>query len=64
MSKTSEFAETFRKQLGFKGRFILLACGIVGLFFPGIICYAVFSGMAKAMKDFDVRAMLDELEQG
>ena len=64
MSKAAGFAETFRKQLGLKGRFTLLACGIVGLFFPGIICYAVFSGMAKAMKDFDVRAMLDELEQG
>ncbi len=61
MSKEMEFAKTCGEVLGFQGRFILLACGIVGLFFPGFIGYCLLKGIAKGLKDVDIQRMLDEL---
>jgi hypothetical protein len=37
MSKQTEVMKTCADVLGFKGRFFLLACGIIGLFFPGFV---------------------------
>jgi hypothetical protein len=39
MSKQTEVMKTCADVLGFKGRFFLLACGIIGLFFPGFVGY-------------------------
>ena len=61
MSKETEFARTFADALGLQGRFILLACGIVGLFFPGFIGYCLLKGIAKGLKDVDIQRMLEEL---
>ena len=58
-----DFAKTCKEVLGIKGRFLLLGLGIAGLFFPGLVGYIILSGVAKGLKDVDVRAMLEELEQ-
>jgi hypothetical protein len=62
MSKMQELAKICGEVLGFKGRLMLLACGIAGLFFPGTISAIVLKGMAKSLKDTDIRMILEELE--
>jgi hypothetical protein len=62
MSKMQELAKICGEVLGFKGRLILLACGIAGLFFPGTISAIVLKGIVKGLKDTDIRMMLKELE--
>ena len=62
MSKMNDFAKTCAEVLGFKGRLILFACGIVGLFFPGTVGAIILKGVAKGLKDVNVRLMLEVLE--
>jgi hypothetical protein len=61
MSKRTEVMKTCAETLGFKGRFALLAFGVLGLFFPGLVTYLLLSGMAKGLKDVDIQQMLEEL---
>jgi hypothetical protein len=61
MSKGTELMKTCADVLGFKGRFFLLACGIIGLFFPGLVGYCLLKGVAKGLKDVDIQQMLEEL---
>ena len=61
MSKQTEVMKTCADVLGFKGRFILLACGIIGLFFPGFVGYCLLKGIAKGLEDVDIQQMLKEL---
>jgi hypothetical protein len=61
MSKQTEVMKTCAETLGFKGRFALLAFGVLGLFFPGLVTYLLLSGMAKGLKDVDIQQMLEEL---
>jgi len=56
-----DFAKTCKEVLGIKGRFLLLALGVAGLFFPGLVGYIILSGVAKGLKDADVRLLLEEL---
>ena len=63
MSNSTEFAKTCKEVLGIKGRFLLFALGVAGLFFPGLVGYIILSGVAKGLKDADVRVMLVELKQ-
>lgn len=62
MSKMNELAKTCSEVLGFKGRLMLLGCGIVGLFFPGMISAVILKGIAKGLKDTNTRLMLEMLE--
>lgn len=62
MSKMNELAKTCAEVIGFKGRLTLLACGIVGLFFPGTISAIILEGVAKGLKDANIRLMLEALE--
>jgi hypothetical protein len=62
MSKASDFCKTCAETLGFKGRFSLLAFGVFGLFFPGLVTYLLLSGIAKSLKNVDIQQMLKELE--
>ena len=61
MSKRTEVMKTCADVLGFKGRFFLLACGIIGLFFPGFVGYCLLKGIAKGLEDVDIQQMLKEL---
>ena len=61
MSKQTEVMKTCADVLGFKGRFFLLACGIIGLFFPGFVGYCLLKGIAKGLEDVDIQQMLEEL---
>ena len=63
MSNANDFAKTCKEVLGIKGRFLLFALGIAGLFFPGLVGYIILSGVAKGLKEVDVRAMLEELDK-
>lgn len=62
MSKMNELAKTCAEVLGFKGRLALFACGIIGLFFPGTISAVILKGVAKGLKDTNIRLMLEVLE--
>ena len=62
MSKMNELAKTCAEVLGVKGRLMLFACGIVGLFFPGTIGAIILKGVAKGLKDANIRLMLEMLE--
>lgn len=62
MSKMNELAKTCAEVLGFRGRLMLFACGIVGLFFPGMISAIILKGIAKGLKDINIRLMLEVLE--
>jgi hypothetical protein len=62
MSKASEFAKTCADAMGFKGRLMLFAAGLLGLFFPGAVAYVLLTGFAKGLKDADIAKMLEELE--
>jgi hypothetical protein len=62
MSRMNELAKTCGEVLGFKGRLMLFACGIVGLFFPGMIGAIILKGIAKGLKDANIRQMLEVLE--
>jgi hypothetical protein len=62
MSKASELSKRCAEALGFKGRFALLAFGVLGLFFPGLVTYLLLSGIAKGLKNVDIQQMLEELE--
>lgn len=62
MSKMNELAKTCAEVLGFRGRLMLLACGIAGLFFPGTIGAIILKGIAKGLKDTNIRLMLKVLE--
>lgn len=61
MTSSTKLAKEFAEILGFKGRFLLLLMGIVGLFFPGMIAYSVLLGVAKGLKDADIQLLLEEL---
>ena len=61
MSKQTELIKTCADVLGFKGRFFLFTCGIIGLFFPGFVGYCLLKGVAKGLKDVDIQQMLEEL---
>jgi len=63
MSKASELAKTFGEALGFQGRVLLFAGGVLGLLFPGMVSYVILSGVAKGLKDVDIRKMIEELEE-
>lgn len=62
MSKASEFAKTCADVMGFKGRLILFAAGVMGLFFPGTVIYSLLIGVARGLKDADIAKMLEELK--
>ena len=62
MSKASEFAKECADAMGFKGRLMLFAAGILGLFFPGTVIYSLLIGIARGLKDADIAKMLEELE--
>lgn len=62
MSKMSELAKTCGEVFGFRGRLMLLVCGIIGLFFPGTIGAIILKGIAKGLKDTNIRQMLKALE--
>jgi hypothetical protein len=63
MSKASDFCKTCAETLGFKGRFSLLAFGVLGLFFPGLVTYLLLSVIAKSLENVDIlQQMLKELE--
>lgn len=61
MSKSTELAKEFGQALGFKGRLFILLLGVVGLFFPGWVTYVALVGIAKGLKDADIRLFLEEL---
>jgi hypothetical protein len=63
MSKAKEFAKTCAEALGFQGRLLLFAGGVLGLLFPGMVGYVILSGVAKGLKDADIRKMIEELEE-
>lgn len=62
MSKMNELAKACGEVLGFKGRLMLFACGIFGLFFPGTIGAIILKGIAKGLKDTNIRQMLEVFE--
>lgn len=60
--KPTNFAKTCADVLGLKGRLLLFLAGFLGLFFPGTVAYALLMGIAKGLKDTDIKKMLEELE--
>jgi len=62
MTTQTEWAKAFGETLGFKGRVAILLYGIVGLFFPGTVMYALLVALTKGLKDHDVQQLIKELQ--